>query len=60
MVAELTVQMTTHDEAITRFLHDGFCKDENLDNAECREVAGHYPGMLVSCAIVLSNFRILS
>ena len=46
VVAELTVQMTTHDQAITHFLHDGFCQDEQLDNTECREVAGHYPDML--------------
>ena len=48
IVAELTVQMTTHDKEITKHLHDNFCQENDLDNIECRAVAGHYPTMLVT------------
>ena len=49
IVAELTVQLSTHDKEFTKHLHDNFCQENDLDNIECRAVAGHYPTMLVRC-----------
>ena len=48
LIAELTVQLSTHDKLMMKHLHDNFCQENSLDNIECRAVAGHYPTMLVS------------
>ncbi|TRY62958.1 hypothetical protein TCAL_14335 [Tigriopus californicus] len=46
ILAELQVGMTSYDHEITKHLHDNFCANEQLNNQECRLVAGHYPDML--------------